>query len=107
MPRPRPARGGGNWQIEFETKDPKKFGQLTQANLGKLLGIFLDKKYVSAATINGVITDQGQITGNFSEDDTIRIANDLNAGALPVPVTVIENYNRRTDPRKLDLEKSL
>jgi preprotein translocase subunit SecD len=86
-----PSQSGGSWQIDFETKDPKKFGEMTQTNLGKLLGVFLDKQYVSAATIQGVITDQGQITGNFTEDDTIRIANDLNAGALPVPATVIEN----------------
>ena len=102
-----PSQSGGSWQIEFETKDPKKFGQLTQANLGKLLGFFLDKKYVSAATIQGVITDQGQITGNFTEDDTIRIANDLNAGALPVPVTVIENDTVGATLGKVDLQMSL
>jgi preprotein translocase subunit SecD len=102
-----PSQTGGNWQIEFETKDPKKFGALTQANLGKLLGFFLDKKYISAATIQGVITDQGQITGNFSEDDTIRIANDLNAGALPVSVQVIENDTVGPILGKIDLEKSL
>ena len=102
-----PSQSGGSWQIDFETKDPKKFGALTQANLGKLLAIFLDKKYVSAATIQGVITDQGQITGNFSEDDTIRIANDLNAGALPVPVQVIENDTVGPTLGKDDLEKSM
>jgi preprotein translocase subunit SecD len=102
-----PSQSGGSWQIDFQTKDPKKFGALTQANLGKLLAIFLDKKYVSAATIQGVITDQGQITGNFTEDDTIRIANDLNAGALPVPVTVIENDTVGPILGKLDLTASL
>jgi preprotein translocase subunit SecD len=80
---------------------------MTQANLGKLLGFFLDKKFVSAATIQGVITDDGQITGSFTEDDTIRIANYLNAGALPVPVTVIENDTVGPILGKIDLEKSL
>lgn len=98
---------GGGWKIDFETKDPGKFGRLTQANIGKLLGFFLDKKYVSAATIQGVITDQGQITGQFTEDETIRIANDLNAGALPVPVVVIENDTVGPVLGKIDLEKSL
>jgi preprotein translocase subunit SecD len=102
-----PSQSGGSWQIDFETKDPKKFGEMTQANLGKLLGVFLDKRYVSAATINGVITDQGQITGNFTEDDTIRLANDLNAGALPVPATVIENDTVGPTLGKLDLTASL
>ena len=102
-----PDQQGAGWQIDFTTKDPAKFGQLTQSNLGKLLGIFLDKKFVSAATIQGVITDQGQITGNFSEDETIRIANDLNAGALPVPVTIIENDTVGPTLGRVDLEKSL
>lgn len=102
-----PEQSGTGWQIDFMTKDPAKFGRLTQANLGKLLGFFLDKKFVSAATIQGVITDQGQITGNFTQDDTLRIANDLNAGALPVPVTVIENDTVGPILGKIDLEKSL
>jgi preprotein translocase subunit SecD len=102
-----PSQSGGSWQIDFETKDPKKFGEMTQTNLGKLLGVFLDKQYVSAATIQGVITDQGQITGNFTEDDTIRIANDLNAGALPVPATVIENDTVGPTLGSADLTASL
>ncbi len=102
-----PEQSGAGWQIDFMTKDPSKFGALTQGNLGKLLGFFLDKKFVSAATIQGVITDQGQITGSFTQDDTIRIANDLNAGALPVPVTVIENDTVGPVLGKIDLQKSL
>jgi preprotein translocase subunit SecD len=96
-----------NPKIDFQTKDAKKFGELTQTNMGKLLGIFLDKKYVSAATIQGVITSDGQITGTFTEEDTIRIANELNAGALPVDVAVIENDTVGPILGKLDLEKSL
>jgi preprotein translocase subunit SecD len=102
-----PSQSGTGWRIEFETKDPEKFGKMTQANLGKELGLFLDKKFTSAATIQGVITDQGEITGDFSEDDTIRIANDINAGALPVPVKVIENDTVGPILGKIDLEKSL
>ncbi len=101
-----PDQGGG-WKIDFETKDPAKFGRMTQANIGKLLGFFLDQKFVSAATIQSVITDQGQITGQFAEEETIRIANDLNAGALPVPVKIVENDTVGPVLGKIDLEKSL
>jgi len=96
-----------NPRIEFQTKNPAKFGKLTQEALGKPLGIFLDKKFVSAPTIQGVITSDGEITGHFTEDEVIRIANELNAGALPVPVTIIENDTVGPLLGKIDLEKSL
>ena len=69
--------------------------------------IFLDKKFISDATIQGVITDSGQITGQFTEDEVIRVANELNAGALPVGVTVVENDTVGPILGKIDLEKSL
>jgi preprotein translocase subunit SecD len=97
----------GNPKIDFQTKDGGKFGKVTTDNLNKLLAIFLDKKYVSAATIQGVITTEGQITGQFSEDEVIRVANELNAGALPVGVTVVENDTVGPILGKIDLEKSL
>jgi preprotein translocase subunit SecD len=97
----------GNPKIEFQTKNAGKFAKLTQENLGKLLGIFLDRKYVSAATIQGVIASDGEITGKFSEDEVIRISNELNAGALPVPVTIIENDTVGALLGASDLQKSL
>ena len=51
----------GQPQINFQLKDANKFGQLTKNNLGKQLGTFLDKKFVQDATIQGIITDSGQI----------------------------------------------
>jgi preprotein translocase subunit SecD len=93
--------------ILFQTKNPSKFGKLTQDNMSKALGIFLDKKYVSAPTIQGVITSDGQITGQFTQEDVTRIANELNAGALPVPVTILENDSVGPLLGKIDLEKSL
>jgi preprotein translocase subunit SecD len=98
---------GGQPKIEFQTKDPGKFGKLTQENLGKRLGIFLDQKFVSAPVIQGIITSDGQITGNFTEDDTVRISNELNAGALPVPITIVENDTVGPVLGQTDLAKSL
>jgi preprotein translocase subunit SecD len=97
----------GEPQINFQTKDSKKFGDLTQKYMGQLLGIFLDKKFVSAATIEGVITDSGLIHGSFTEDDVTRIANELNAGALPVPETIVEKDEVGPILGKEDLQKSL
>jgi preprotein translocase subunit SecD len=97
----------GQPEILFQTKDPSKFGKLTRENLGKNLGIFLDQKFVSAPVINGVITDQGEISGSFTEDDTIRIANELNAGSLPVPTKIIEKAEVGPTLGADDLKKSL
>src|SRR5579863_7185209 len=81
---------GGRPDILFQTKDPARFGKLTTANLQKPLGIFLDHRYLSAPIIQGAIYDTGQITGNFTQDQTITLANELNAGALPARITIIE-----------------
>jgi preprotein translocase subunit SecD len=103
-----PAYGAANQpQIEFQTKDPTKFGNLTRDNMGKQLGIFLDKKFVSDATIQGVITSQGQITGQFTEDYVAMLANELNAGALPVPTTIVEKDDVGPILGHEDLVKSL
>jgi len=97
----------GRPDIIFATKKPADFAKMTQANMGKFLATFLDKKYMQAATIQGVISDSGEITGTFSVDQTITIANELNAGALPVAVTVIENDTVGPILGKIDLEKSM
>jgi len=98
---------GGQPQIEFRTKNGRLFGDLTSANVGKPLGIFLDKKFLEAPTINSPITTDGVINGSFTEADTIRISNELNAGALPVPVTIVENDTVGPTLGQVDLEKSL
>jgi len=93
--------------IYFYTKNPRKFGELTQKNLHRPLGIFLDKHYISAPVINAAIFDSGIIEGNFTQEDTIRLANELNAGALPVGITIIENDTIGPTLGAIDLQKSL
>ena len=93
--------------ITFQTKNPKKFYALTNSNLTKPLGMFLDKRYISAPTINGPISDSGEIEGQFTEDQTITLANELNAGALPVDIKIIENETIGPTLGKIDLTKSL
>ncbi|MEO9170719.1 MAG: protein translocase subunit SecD [Candidatus Aquilonibacter sp.] len=97
----------GNPNIQFTTKNPKKFGEMTTANVGKLLAIFLDKHYVSAATIQSPIFDNGEITGQFTQEQTITLANELNAGALPAAISIIEKETIGPTLGKLDLEQSL
>jgi preprotein translocase subunit SecD len=98
---------GGGSVVEFATKDPAKFGKITTANVGNLLGIFLDKRYISAPRINSPIYDSGQIEGNFTQEQTITLANELDAGALPAQIKIIENENIGPTLGKIDLVQSL
>jgi len=98
---------GGRPDILFQTKDPAKFGKLTTENLQKPLGIFLDHRYLSAPIVQGAIYDSGQITGTFTAEDTITLANELNAGALPVSVKIVEKETIGPTLGKIDLVQSM
>jgi preprotein translocase subunit SecD len=98
---------GGHPDILFQTKDPARFGKLTTANLQKPLGIFLDHHYLSAPIVQSPIYDSGQITGNFTQEETITLANELNAGALPVSVRIVEKETIGPTLGKLDLVQSM
>ncbi len=98
---------GGQPQVDFTTKNSKKFAELTHDHMGQLLTIFLDKKYVSAATIEGIISTDGMIHGSFTEDQVALLANELNAGALPVPLTIISKDDVGATLGKEDLIASL
>src|SRR6202166_2468185 len=77
--------------FRFNTSGSRKFAQATSENVGQPFAIVLDNKVISAPVIREPITGgSGQISGRF----TVQAANDLalllRAGALPAPLTVIE-----------------
>jgi preprotein translocase subunit SecD len=77
--------------FRFNTSGSRKFAQATSENVGQPFAIVLDNKVISAPVIREPITGgSGQISGNF----TVQAANDLaillRAGALPAPLTIIE-----------------
>ena len=77
--------------FKFNTSGSRKFAQATTENVGQPFAIVLDGKVISAPVIREPITGgSGQISGSF----TVQAANDLailmRAGALPAPLTVIE-----------------
>lgn len=77
--------------IIFTPDGSKKFAEVTKRLVGKRLAIFLDDIVVTAPTVNTEIADgQAVITGSFTVDSAKQLAIQLNAGALPVPVKIIE-----------------
>jgi preprotein translocase subunit SecD len=77
--------------FRFNTSGSRKFAQATTENVGQPFAIVLDNEVISAPVIREPITaGSGQISGSF----TVQAANDLaillRAGALPAPLTIIE-----------------
>lgn len=66
-----------------------RFGQLTESNLGRRLAIVLDDRVMSAPTIQGRITDNGQITG-ITREEMQDLVITLKSGALPATLTYLE-----------------
>lgn len=78
--------------ISFNREGAILFSSITGANINKQLAIVLDGIVQSAPSIRSRIPDGNAIIeGNFSPDEAKGLAIVLKAGALPVPVKIIEN----------------
>ncbi len=80
------------WLVNFswDAEGGRIFGDLTQANVQKPLAILLDGEVHSAPVIQTRISRSGQITGNFTSQESTDLAIILRAGALPIPLKIEE-----------------
>ena len=77
--------------LEFNAEGTKLFGDITARNIGKPLAIFLDEEMLQAPTVQDKITGgKAQITGDFKIQDVKNDVNLLNAGALDIPIKLVE-----------------
>ena len=77
-------------QLQFNSEGGELFKELTTNNISKPLAIVLDGQIISAPTVNAVITDGvAVIEGGFSWDEAHNLREELNSGALPVPLTLL------------------
>lgn len=77
--------------IEFNDEGSKKFEDITSRNIGKPVAIILDKDIISAPNVNEkIVGGKAQISGGFTVDEANKLEVQLNAGALPVPVKLVE-----------------
>lgn len=75
----------------LSTEGAAIFGNHTAANVGKILAITLDKRVISAPSINSAIPDgQGMIQGSFTPETANALAVQLRYGSLPIPLKVVE-----------------
>lgn len=74
-------------QISFDEEGGRLFQELTKANIGKPIAIFVGGELVSAPTVQNEITGgTAIITGNASFEEARLLAQDLNTGAIPAPI---------------------
>ena len=90
-----PARNSqtGEWVVNFvfDSTGSRRFADITTAQVGHPFAIVLDDKVLTAPVIREPITGgRGQISGNFTAQSATDLAVLLRAGALPAPLTVVE-----------------
>jgi protein-export membrane protein SecD len=94
--------------IEFNNEGSKMFEELTEANIGKILAIYIDGILISAPTVQERISQgKAQISGNFTNNEAKELARNLNAGALPVPITLISQESVGATLGEVSLKESL
>jgi preprotein translocase subunit SecD len=77
--------------LQFTPDGGTKFAEITGRNIGKPLPIILDNQLVEEPVVQQQISGgNAQITGTFTIEAAKQLAIQLNAGALPVPVNLVE-----------------
>lgn len=77
--------------IEFNDEGKKLFAQITEEHTGEQLAILLDGYPIMAPTINEPIyAGMAVISGGFTSEEAKQLSIQLSAGALPVPIDILE-----------------
>ncbi|OGE65192.1 protein-export membrane protein SecD [Candidatus Daviesbacteria bacterium RIFCSPLOWO2_01_FULL_40_24] len=84
---------GPQVQIEFTSQGGEKFAEVTKRNIGKGLAIFVDESPVMwppPTVQTEILGGVGVISGGFTTEEAKNLSIQLNAGALPVPIKILE-----------------
>lgn len=94
--------------LTFTTDGAKKFGDITKRNVGKIVAIALDDELIEAPRVqNAIYGGNAVITGEFTTQTAKTLQIQLNAGALPVSLSVLEQRTIGATLGLASLEKSL
>ncbi|HZZ99775.1 MAG TPA: protein translocase subunit SecD [Candidatus Paceibacterota bacterium] len=94
--------------LKLNDKGTQLFAQITQANLGKPVAIYLDGVPISTPTVQSAITDgNAVISGSFTPAEAKTLVERMNSGALPVPIKLVSQQTIGASLGAQSLEKSL
>ena len=94
--------------LQFNDEGAKLFEEITARNVNKPLAVYLDNQLTQAPVVKEKITGgKAQITGDFTADEARKRVQELNAGALPVPIKLISQQTVGPILGKISLEQSL
>jgi preprotein translocase subunit SecD len=94
--------------IEFTGEGAKKFEALTGENVGKTLPIILDGQIISNPVVQEkIVGTSAQITGDFSLDEAKNLSIQINAGALPLEISLLEERTIGPSLGAKSIEKSI
>jgi preprotein translocase subunit SecD len=94
--------------LQFTDEGGKKFEDITGRNVGKPVYIILDNQVIEAPTVNEKISGgKAQISGGFTTDSAKQLSIQLNAGALPVPVSLIQQTSVGASLGALSIKQSV
>jgi len=94
--------------LQFNDEGAEIFEQLTSRNVGKILAIYIDGIPISTPVVQEAISGgKAQISGEFSVEEAKELVRNLNAGALPVPITLISQQTVGPTLGAVSLQKSL
>jgi preprotein translocase subunit SecD len=100
--------GAPDIDITFNSAGARRFGRVTQENVGKPFAIILDDKILSAPNINEpILGGRAQISGNFTVQSANDLAVSLASGKLPVKLNVIEERTVGPDLGKDSIQKGV
>ncbi len=97
-----------NVALEFNDQGKELFAEITKKEVGNMVAIYLDGSPISTPVVQEEITGgKAQITGDFTVEEAKRLVQRLNAGALPVPITLISQQSIGASLGERSLTKSL
>lgn len=101
-------RTGPQVNIQFNLEGSKEFAEISKRNINRQLPIFLDDVVISAPVVSQeIIGGDAVISGNFTLDEAKRLSIQLNAGALPVPIKIIEQRSIGASLGAQSIQKSI